>query len=304
MDNKEKQFVSGFVAIVGRPNVGKSTLMNRLVGEKVAIMSDKAQTTRNKIQGIYTTDQAQIVFVDTPGIHKPKNKLDDYMDAAAESTFSEVDAILFMVAADDKIGPGDRYIMDLLEKTKTPVYLLVNKIDLVHPDTLPEIVANYTDTLHFAEVYPISATQGNNVADMLAGLENHLKPGPQYYPEDQITDHPEYFVVAELIREQVLHLTRQEIPHAVAVLVDSMNTRIEGKLQVHATIYVERDSQKGIVIGAGGKMLKQIGINGRREIEGLLGEKINLKLWVKVQRNWRDDPKFLNQSGYNIKRLD
>ena len=304
MDNKEKQFVSGFVAIVGRPNVGKSTLMNRLVGEKVAIMSDKAQTTRNKIQGIYTTDQAQIVFVDTPGIHKPKNKLDDYMDAAAESTFSEVDAILFMVAADDKIGPGDRYIMDLLEKTKTPVYLLVNKIDLVHPDTLPEIVANYTDTLHFAEVYPISATQGNNVADMLAGLESHLKPGPQYYPEDQITDHPEYFVVAELIREQVLHLTRQEIPHAVAVLVDSMNTRIEGKLQVHATIYVERDSQKGIVIGAGGKMLKQIGINGRREIEGLLGEKINLKLWVKVQRNWRDDPQFLNQSGYNIKRLD
>lgn len=304
MDNKEKQFVSGFVAIVGRPNVGKSTLMNRLVGEKVAIMSDKAQTTRNKIQGIYTTDQAQIVFVDTPGIHKPKNKLDDYMDAAAESTFSEVDAILFMVAADDKIGPGDRYIMDLLEKTKTPVYLLVNKIDLVHPDTLPEIVANYTDTLHFAEVYPISATQGNNVADMLAGLESHLKPGPQYYPEDQITDHPEYFVVAELIREQVLHLTRQEIPHAVAVLVDSMNTRVEGKLQVHATIYVERDSQKGIVIGAGGKMLKQIGINGRREIEGLLGEKINLKLWVKVQRNWRDDPKFLNQSGYNIKRLD
>ncbi len=278
--------------------------MNRLVGEKVAIMSDKAQTTRNKIQGIYTTDRAQIVFVDTPGIHKPKNKLDDYMDAAAESTFSEVDAILFMVAADDKIGPGDRYIMDLLEKTKTPVYLLVNKIDLVHPDTLPEIVANYTDTLHFAEVYPISATQGNNVADMLAGLESHLKPGPQYYPEDQITDHPEYFVVAELIREQVLHLTRQEIPHAVAVLVDSMNTRIEGKLQVHATIYVERDSQKGIVIGAGGKMLKQIGINGRREIEGLLGEKINLKLWVKVQRNWRDDPKFLNQSGYNIKRLD
>ncbi|KRL13110.1 MAG: GTPase Era [Schleiferilactobacillus harbinensis] len=304
MDTKEKQFVSGFVAIVGRPNVGKSTLMNRLVGEKVAIMSDKAQTTRNKIQGIYTTDHSQIVFVDTPGIHKPKNKLDDYMDAAALSTFSEVDAILFMVAADDKIGPGDRYIMNLLSQTKTPLYLLVNKIDLVHPDTLPEIVANYTDELHFTGVYPISATQGNNVSDMLAGLEKHLNPGPQYYPEDQITDHPEYFVVAELIREQVLQLTRQEIPHSVAVLVDSMNSRIEGKLQIHATIYVERDSQKGIVIGAGGKMMKQMGINARREIEALLGEKVNLKLWVKVQKNWRDDPKFLNQSGYNIKKLE
>lgn len=296
-------FHSGFAAILGRPNVGKSTLMNRLIGEKIAIMSDKAQTTRNKINGIYTDDQSQIVFVDTPGIHKPKNDLDEYMDDAALSTLKEVDIVLFMVAADDKIGPGDRYIMELLKQAKTPILLLVNKIDLVHPDKLPDIIKNYTDTLEFAGVYPISATQGNNVEDMMAKIKSFLPQGPQYYPEDQLTDHPEYFVVSELIREQVLHLTRDEIPHAVAVILESMNQRIKDKLQVEATIYVERDSQKGIVIGKGGQMLKKIGINARREIEGLLGEKINLKLWVRVQKNWRDDPLFLQRSGYNLKEF-
>lgn len=303
MTEAATDFHSGFAAILGRPNVGKSTLMNRLIGEKIAIMSDKAQTTRNKINGIYTDDAAQIVFVDTPGIHKPKNDLDEYMDDAALSTLKEVDIVLFMVAADDKIGPGDRYIMELLKQAKTPILLLVNKIDLVHPDKLPDIVSNYTDILKFAGVYPISATQGNNVEDMMAKIKSFLPEGPQYYPEDQLTDHPEYFVVSELIREQVLHLTRDEIPHAVAVILESMNQRVKDKLQIEATIYVERDSQKGIVIGKGGQMLKKIGINARREIEGLLGEKINLKLWVRVQKNWRDDPLFLQRSGYNLKEF-
>lgn len=298
-----KKFRSGFVAILGRPNVGKSTLMNRVIGEKIAIMSDKAQTTRNKINGIYTSDEAQVVFVDTPGIHKPKNDLDEYMDDAALSTLKEVDAILFMAAADDKIGPGDRYIMNLLQDVGTPILFLLNKIDLVHPDKLPDIVAQYTDELNFAGVYSISATQGNNVPDLLTKITTLLPEGPQYYPEDQLTDHPEYFVVSELIREQVLHLTRDEIPHAVAVVLESMNQRVKDKLQVEATIFVERDSQKGIVIGRGGAMLKKIGIQARREIEGLLGEKINLKLWVRVQKNWRDDPLFLKRSGYNLKEF-
>ncbi|MCD2255815.1 GTPase Era [Lactobacillus sp. CC-MHH1034] len=303
MTETQSTFHSGFVAILGRPNVGKSTLMNRVIGEKIAIMSDKAQTTRNKINGIYTDQTAQIVFVDTPGIHRPKNDLDAYMDDAALSTLKEVDAILFMVAADDKIGPGDKYIMNLLKDVKTPVYLVINKIDLVHPDQLPDILHGYTEILNFEDVFPISATLGNNVDTLLANLKTHLPVGPKYYPEDQLTDHPEYFIVAELIREAVLHLTRDEIPHSVAVILESMNQRLNNKLQVEATIYVERDSQKGIVIGKGGKMLKQIGINARREIETLVGEKINLKLWVKVQKNWRDDPLFLQRSGYNLKEF-
>lgn len=303
MTEQTTEFHSGFVAILGRPNVGKSTLMNRMIGEKVAIMSDKAQTTRNKINGIYTDKNAQIVFVDTPGIHKPKNDLDEYMDDAAVSTLKEVDGILFMVAADDKIGPGDRFIMNLLQDVKTPVFLLINKIDLIHPDKLPEIIQGYTDVLNFKAVFPVSATMGNNVPELLQEVEALLPVGPKYYPEDQLTDHPEYFVVSELIREQVLHLTRDEIPHAVAVVLESMNQRVNGKLQVEATIFVERDSQKGIVIGKGGSMLKKIGINARREVENLVGEKINLKLWVKVQKNWRDDPLFLQRSGYNLKEF-
>lgn len=284
MTEQTTEFHSGFVAILGRPNVGKSTLMNRMIGEKVAIMSDKAQTTRNKINGIYTDKDAQIVFVDTPGIHKPKNDLDEYMDDAAVSTLKEVDGILFMVAADDKIGPGDRFIMNLLQDVKTPVFLLINKIDLIHPDNLPEIIQGYTDVLNFKNIFPVSATMGNNVPELLQEVKALLPVGPKYYPDDQLTDHPEYFVVSELIREQVLHLTRDEIPHAVAVVLESMNQRVNGKLQVEATIFVERDSQKGIVIGKGGSMLKKIGINARREVENLVGEKINLKLWVKVQK--------------------
>lgn len=294
---------SGFVAIIGRPNVGKSTFMNRILGEKIAIMSPKAQTTRNKINGIYTTPDAQIVFVDTPGIHKPKNELDTYMDKAALSTLNQVDAILFMVEADEEKGPGDGYIMRQLAEVKKPVYLIINKIDLVKPDDLLPLIESYQHDYAFAQVFPISATMGNNVDELLTALTDALPVGPQYYPEDQLTDHPEYFVVGELIREKILELTRDEVPHAVAVQVEHMKDREGGKLQIEAYIIVERDSQKGIIIGRGGQMLKQIGIRARRDIENLLGDKVNLKLWVRVQKNWRDNNAYLKSLGYNTKDL-
>lgn len=294
---------SGFVAIVGRPNVGKSTFMNRMIGEKIAIMSSKAQTTRNKIQGIYTDDNAQIVFVDTPGIHKPHNELDEYMDQAALSTFNEVDAILFMISGVDKKGPGDQYIMDQLKNVKKPVYLVVNKIDTIHPDDLLPMIEQYRHELDFKAVYPISALEGNNVPEMLKELELTLPEGPQYYPEDQLTDHPEYFVVGELIREKILELTHEEVPHSVAVVVERMKDRVNGKLQIEANIIVERDGQKRIIIGQKGSIIKEIGIRSRREIEALLGEKVNLKLWVKIQKNWRDNNQYLREFGYNKKRL-
>lgn len=294
---------SGFVAIIGRPNVGKSTFMNRILGEKIAIMSPKAQTTRNKINGIYTTDDVQIVFVDTPGIHKPKNQLDDYMDTAALSTLNQVDAVLFMVAADEEMGPGDQYIINQLKPVKSPVYLLINKIDLVHPDDLLPRIKQYQMARDFTGVFPISATMGNNVDELLATLTQALPEGPQYYPADQLTDHPEYFVVGELIREKILELTRDEVPHSVAVEVERMKDRVNGKLQIEAYIIIERDSQKGIIIGRGGAMLKQIGIRARRDIEALLGEPVNLKLWVRVQKNWRDNNQYLRSLGYNIKDL-
>lgn len=302
MDNK---FRSGFVSIVGRPNVGKSTFMNRIIKEQVAITSPKAQTTRNKIQGIYTDDQRQIIFLDTPGIHKPHNDLDQYMDKAALSALKEVDAVLFMTEAGQQAGPGDKFIIEELAKVKAPVFLILNKIDLINPDEMAPQIDEYKDLMDFAEVIPISATNGNNVEDLIDSLTNHLPNGPKYYDEDQITDHPEYFVVGELIREKILEDTRDEIPHSVAVIVESMNQRNErGKLQVEATIYVERDSQKAIVIGKGGSMLKNIGIGSRIKIEHLLGEKINLKLWVKVKKNWRDDPLFLSKAGYSLKDLN
>ena len=294
---------SGFVAIIGRPNVGKSTFMNRILGEKIAIMSPKAQTTRNKINGIYTTDDVQIVFVDTPGIHKPKNQLDDYMDTAALSTLNQVDAVLFMVAADEAMGPGDQYIINQLKPVKTPVYLVINKIDLVHPDDLLPRIKQYQTAREFTGVFPISATMGNNVDELLSELTKALPEGPQYYPDDQLTDHPEYFVVGELIREKILELTRDEVPHSVAVEVERMKDRVNGKLQIEAYIIVERDSQRGIIIGKGGAMLKQIGIRSRRDIEALLGESVNLKLWVRVQKNWRDNNQYLRSLGYNIKDL-
>lgn len=299
---QENKYKSGFVALIGRPNVGKSTLMNYLVGQKVAITSNKPQTTRNKIAGIYTSDSMQAVFVDTPGIHKPKNKLDDYMDDASLSTLNDVDMVLFMVEPKEA-GKGDEYIAELLAKVKVPVFLVINKIDTIHPDKLLPIMESFQKFGDFSETIPISASVGININDLLDTIQKYLPEGPKMYGDDEITDRPEYFVVAELIREQILQLTQQEIPHASAVVVNQMNQRVKGKLQIEVTIYVEREGQKGILIGKAGSMLKKIGIASRKQIEQLLGEKVNLKLWVKVQKNWRSDPIFLKQIGYNKKDL-
>lgn len=300
--SQETKNKSGFVALVGRPNVGKSTLMNFLVGQKVAITSNKPQTTRNKISGIYTTDDMQVVFVDTPGIFKPHLELDDYMDKASLSSLKDVDLILFMVEP-EKMGRGDEYIIEQLKKVNVPILLLINKVDQVNPNELLPIIDEYHKLDVFKEFLPISATQGIGIADLIEVLREYLPEGPDYYDPEQITDRPEYFMVAELIREQILKLTSEEVPHAAAVWVERMNQHENNKLQIEATIYVEKSGQKGIIIGKGGAMLKQIGIKSRKQIEELLGEKVNLKLWVKVQRNWRSDPRFLKQIGYNSKDL-
>ena len=289
---------SGFVAIVGRPNVGKSTLLNRVVGQKIAIMSDKAQTTRNKIQGVYTTDDAQLIFIDTPGIHKPKHRLGDFMVETAYSALREVDVTLFMISADQKRGKGDDFIIERLRQSQTPVFLVINKIDKVHPDALLAIIEDYSSQMDFAEIVPISATEGNNFETLMKLLIDEMPEGPQYFPEDQITDHPEYFIVSELVREKVLLLTRDEVPHSVAVVVDSMKRDHNDKVHIQATIIVERASQKGIIIGKGGKMLKQIGTKARLDIEHLLDDKVFLELWVKVQKDWRDKQTFLTDYGY------
>lgn len=289
---------SGFIAIVGRPNVGKSTLLNRVVGQKIAIMSDKAQTTRNKIQGVYTTEDAQLIFIDTPGIHKPKHRLGDFMVETAYSALREVDVTLFMISADQKRGKGDDFIIERLSQSNTPVFLVINKIDKVHPDQLLAIIEDYTAQMNFTEVVPISATEGNNFEKLMELLTDSMPEGPQYFPDDQITDHPEYFIVSELVREKVLLLTRDEVPHSVAVVVDSMKRDHNDKVHIQATIVVERDSQKGIIIGKGGKMLKQIGTKARLDIEHLLDDKVYLELWVKVQKDWRDKQTFLTDYGY------
>ncbi len=293
-----KPFKSGFVAIVGRPNVGKSTFMNYVLGQKIAIMSDKAQTTRNKIQGVYTKDDAQIVFLDTPGIHKPKHELGEFMVKSAYSALKEVDAVLFMVNVSEKRGPGDDFIIEKLKGIKTPIFLVLNKIDLVTPELLLERVESYKDALDFAGVFPISVLQGNNVNELMEGLINALPEGPQYYPADQITDHPEYFVVSELIREKILQLTQEEIPHSVAVTVDKMQKDEFDKVHVYANIIVERKSQKGIIIGKGGRLLKEIGTRARRDIQQLLGNKVYLELWVKVEKDWRKRKSNLQEYGY------
>ncbi|MEZ7728254.1 GTPase Era [Granulicatella sp. 20925_1_28] len=293
-----KPFNSGFVAIVGRPNVGKSTFMNYVLGQKIAIMSDKAQTTRNKIQGVYTKDDAQIVFLDTPGIHKPKHELGEFMVKSAYSALKEVDAVLFMVNVSEKRGPGDDFIIEKLKGIKTPIFLVLNKIDLVTPEVLLERVESYKDALDFAGVFPISVLQGNNVNELMEGLINALPEGPQYYPADQITDHPEYFVVSELIREKILQLTQEEIPHSVAVTVDKMQKDEFDKVHVYANIIVERKSQKGIIIGKGGRLLKEIGTRARRDIQQLLGNKVYLELWVKVEKDWRKRKSNLQEYGY------
>lgn len=272
--------------------------MNRVIGHKIAIMSDKAQTTRNKIQGVMTREDAQIIFLDTPGIHKPKHKLGDYMMRVAKNTLSEIDAIMFMVNVNEEIGRGDEYIIEMLKNVKTPVFLVLNKIDLVHPDALMPIIEQYKEYMDFTEIVPISALEGLNVDHFIDVLKTYLPEGPKYYPDDQISDHPEQFVVSEIIREKILHLTSEEIPHAIGVNVDRMVKEGEDRVRVEATIFVERDSQKGIVIGKGGKKLKEVGKRARRDIEMLLGSKVYLELWVKVQKDWRNKVNFIRQMGY------
>nr|WP_319218123.1 GTPase Era [uncultured Trichococcus sp.] len=302
--NKKEGFKSGFVSIIGRPNVGKSTLLNRIVGQKVAIMSDVPQTTRNKIQGVVTSDDSQIVFIDTPGIHKPQTRLNDFMLKSAYSTFNEVDLVLFMVNAAEKRGAGDNFILEKLKNLRTPKFLIINKIDQVKPEELLKIIMDYTSDNEFNEVIPISAIQGNNVDEMMATIKKYMPEGPKFYPDDQVTDHPEYFVVSEFIREKILQLTKEEVPHSVAVVVESMLRNEDDKVHVHATIIVDRASQKGIIIGKGGKMLKEVGVRARRDIEAMLGDKIYLELWVKVQKDWRDKQNYLQDYGYRQKDYD
>ena len=295
---ENKQHKSGFIAVIGRPNVGKSTLINSLIGQKIAIMSDKPQTTRNRILCVLTQPDAQIVFLDTPGIHKPKHKLGEYMVRAAENTLKEVDAIFFVVDATEKLGPGERYILERLQATKKPVILVVNKLDLIEKEQVLPIISNYTDKHPFAGVVPISAKEKTNLESLLAEVKKYLPEGPQYYPEDMVTDQPERLIVAELVREKVLQLTREEIPHAIAVDVDEMTTRANEDVYIRATIYVERDSQKGIVIGSKGTLLKEIGALARKDIEALLGSKVYLDLWVKVKKDWRNRDSILKGLGF------
>ncbi|RIX54198.1 GTPase Era [Paenibacillus nanensis] len=296
--DKPKAFRSGFVAIIGRPNVGKSTLMNHLIGQKIAIMSDKPQTTRNKIHGVYTTEDTQIVFLDTPGIHKPQSKLGNYMMQTAESALKEVEAALFLVDVSEGIGGGDRYIIEQLKKVKTPVFLVMNKIDKVTPEQLLPMITQYNELYPFAEIVPISALNGNNVSTLLEQLTRYLPEGPQYYPADQVTDHPEQFVVAELIREKILHMAREEIPHSIAVAIEDMRVQENGVVYIGAVIFVERDSQKGIIIGKRGEFLKEVGKQARRDIEALLGSRTFLELWVKVKKDWRNQDRILKDLGF------
>lgn len=295
MENKHK---SGFIAVIGRPNVGKSTLINSLIGQKIAIMSDKPQTTRNRILCILTQGDAQIVFLDTPGIHKPKHKLGEYMVRAAENTLKEVDAILFVVDATEDMGAGEFYILERLQATNKPVILIVNKLDLIDKSRVLPIISRYADKYQFEGVVPISAREKTNLDGLLTEIKKYLPEGPQYYPEDMVTDQPERLIVAELVREKVLQLTREEIPHAVAVDVDEMTTRANQDVYIRATIYVERDSQKGIVIGSRGKLLKDIGALARKDIETLLGSKVFLDLWVKVKKDWRNRDNVLKGFGF------
>ncbi|RKQ37821.1 GTPase Era [Oceanobacillus halophilus] len=294
----EDNYKSGFIAIIGRPNVGKSTFLNRVIGQKIAIMSDKPQTTRNKIQGVLTTHDSQIIFIDTPGIHKPKHRLGDFMVQVAENTLNEVDAVLFMINAKEGYGKGDQFIIDLLAKTKRPVFLIINKIDLIHPDDVFPLIEQYKDKANFQEVIPISALQGNNVNHLLEVLKSHLPEGPQYYPEDQVTDHPERFIITELIREKVLELTREEIPHSITVVMENLEKRDSNAIFIQATIVTERKTQKGILIGKQGSMLKKIGKNARKDIEALLGSKVYLELWVKVKKDWRNKQSQLHEYGF------
>ncbi|KNF09340.1 GTPase Era [Gottschalkia purinilytica] len=293
-------YKSGFVTIIGRPNVGKSTFLNRVIGEKIAIISDKPQTTRNKIQCVYTGDDHQIVFLDTPGIHKPKNKLGQYMVSVSKDSLKEVDVILLLVDESLEMGPGDKYILDEIKDIKTHKILAINKIDKLKKDEVDQIVRNYEEFGVFDEIVPISAQLGSGVGYLIQAIKKLLPEGPQYFPEDMITDQPERLIISEIIREKALHYLEEEIPHGIAVGIDMIKQR-ENKdiVDINATIYCERESHKGIVIGKGGRKLKGIGKSARIDIENLLGSQIYLNLWVKVEKNWRDKEKIIKYFGYN-----
>ena len=295
-------FKSGFVSIVGRPNVGKSTLMNNVVGEKIAIMSDKPQTTRNTIQAVYTDEEAQVVFLDTPGIHKPKNKLGEFMVKSATDAFKNVDLVLFVVDESKKIGPGDRKIIDDLKNIKTPVVLVLNKIDQLNEEELFDLMKMYNAEGVFEQIVPISALKGRNINELLKVIKSHLEEGPQYFPDYMITDQPERVLVSELIREKVLHYIHDEVPHGVAVEIERMKSRKDKEIgDISAVIYCERDSHKGIIIGKNGRKLKGIGKSARADIELLLGSQANLQLWVKVKENWRNLQNYVSNFGYTEK---
>lgn len=293
----EETYKSGFATLIGRPNVGKSTLMNRLIGQKIAITSNKPQTTRNRIQTVLTTPEGQIIFVDTPGIHKAKNKLGEYMVHVAERTLNEVDIVLWLVEPTDFIGAGEQHIIQELGKVKTPVILVINKTDMAKPEEVLRSIDIYRREYDFAEIVPVSARSGDNTEELVKVIFQYLPYGPQFYDEDMITDQPERQIVAELIREKALHCLQEEIPHGIAVAIDQMKMQ-KKVMHIDATIICERDSHKGIIIGKQGVMLKKIGSTARYEIERLLDCKVNLKLWVKGQKNWRDSDFLIKNFGY------
>ncbi len=293
----ESNVKSGFATLIGRPNVGKSTLMNHLIGKKVAIMSKKPQTTRNNIQGILNTEDAQIVFVDTPGIHKAKNKLGEYMVQVAERTLNEVDVVLWLVEPGTFVGKGEQHILKRLAKVKTPVILVINKIDTVDTEGVLKTITTYKDLYDFSAIIPVCARTGQNTGELLKEIIKYLPYGPRYYEEDAVTDQPERQMVAELIREKALHSLGEEVPHGIAVTIEQMEKKHK-IMHIEATIICEKDSHKGIIIGKGGAMLKKIGSTARYEIEELLGCQVDLKLWVKVKKNWRDSEYLVKNFGY------
>ncbi len=296
---EEKQpFKSGFVAVVGRPNVGKSTLINYLIKQKVSIVSDKAQTTRNRILCIHTDDTCQIVFLDTPGIHKPKHKLGQFMDEAAYQSLRDIDAILFLVSGNERKGPGDMFVLDKIKDAAVPVFLIINKIDVMSKEELVRKIVEFNALHPFEQVIPVSAKTGENVGAVMEELRNILPEGPKYFPDDMITDQPERILAAEIVREKLFCCTRDEIPHAIAVFVEEMKPRGRHTVYIRATVYVERESQKRIVIGKNGSVLKEVGAQARQEIENLLGSQVFLDIWVKVKRDWRNKAAALSELGY------
>lgn len=301
---KKNEYKSGFVTLIGRPNVGKSTLMNYLIGQKIAITSNKPQTTRNRIQTVYTAEQGQIIFIDTPGIHKAKNKLGEYMVSVAERTLKEVDVILWLVEPTTFIGAGEKHIIDQLSKIKTTVILVINKVDTVKKEEILKFIDAYKDVHSFADIVPVSALKGDNTKELIQSIFKYLPEGPRYFDEDVITDQPERQIAAELVREKALRLLGDEIPHGIAVAIDRMKERPGGGLvDIDATIICERDSHKGIIIGKKGEKLKQIGMQARQEIENLLDMRVNLQLWVKVKKDWRDSDFLIKNYGYNKSEL-